>query len=863
MRRTSRVLIFLAVVGGVLAAAAAVFAYFTADGVGQASATVGTLNAPTNVAASATNGSSTVHVTWTGVTPPSGTLNGYYVQRHSGATATNACGSSPSSLVAGTSCDDTSVADGTYTYTVVAIFRSWTATSTASSSVMVVGDVTAPTATLTFPTNGGVYNSASFGSGCTAVAICGSAADSTGVQSVSVSVLSIATAKYWDGSGFNASSEQKRSASLTNPGGTATNWKLVLPVPADGQYTVKVYTQDTLGHTQSGAANAASASFTIDDTAPTVQSITRAGSSPTNANSLSWTVTFSEPVVNVAAGDFGVTTTNVSGTAPTVNFVAGSNATWTVTVTTSGAIGANNGTVRADLTSIGTIQDAAGNALSTATPFQGATYAFDTTKPTVTVEQAVAQGDPTKTSPITFTATFSEAISGFTNTDVTISGTGGGTPSVSSAGGNAYTITVTPAANGTVIATIPAGGVTDAAGNTNAASTSTDNTVTYDTVAPTISAVAIAPTNVTTTQGFLHSSVTYYVYANVSDAGSGIASVTANVTNITTGTTAAPLTAGSYSAFGTTYNYRSASLTAKASLAASTYTVTATDNATNATTTANQSYAVDSTAPTGNMTAPTAEAFVSGSSVSMTSNSADAGGAGVASAVYQVAPTGTSTWTDIATDTTSPYSVTWNSTAQTDGRYDVRVVTTDNAGNTFTSAVVTVEVENGAPQPTNLQLQNGGSTQGKIEAGDSIVLTYSEALKVSSLCSSWATDSADQNLSSNGDVTVTVTDGGASNDTMTATAGSCTFNLGTINLGATGYTTGGNMSFGGSGSNKSTIAWSHANHALTITLGGKTGSGTAGTVTSSTATYTPSGSIQNHNGTAISGTFATSNVKQF
>ena len=35
--------------------------------------------------------------------------------------------------------------------------------------------------------------------------------------------------------------------------------------------------------------------------------------------------------------------------------------------------------------------------------------------------------------------------------------------------------------SGTVTATIAAGGAADAAGNTNTASTSTDNTVTYDT----------------------------------------------------------------------------------------------------------------------------------------------------------------------------------------------------------------------------------------------------------------------------------------------------------------------------------------------------------------------------------------------
>jgi hypothetical protein len=86
-----------------------------------------------------------------------------------------------------------------------------------------------------------------------------------------------------------------------------------------------------------------------------------------------------------------------------------------------------------------------------------------------------------------------------------------------------------------------------------------------DWTAPSAEASVIAPTT-GGTPGYLKSAKpTYYVYAKVSDSGnpaSGIASVKANVNNLTSGQTAVTLTAGSYSVGGVSYNYRSASLTA-------------------------------------------------------------------------------------------------------------------------------------------------------------------------------------------------------------------------------------------------------------------------------------------------------------
>ena len=120
---------------------AVAWAYWTTQGTGSAAASVGTLNAPTNVSVPPT-ASGSVHVTWTGSTLGDGATpaSGYYVTRiqNGDSSASNACGTSPSSLTssAATSCDDTAVLDGTYHYTVTAVYRSWTATSSASGDVV-------------------------------------------------------------------------------------------------------------------------------------------------------------------------------------------------------------------------------------------------------------------------------------------------------------------------------------------------------------------------------------------------------------------------------------------------------------------------------------------------------------------------------------------------------------------------------------------------------------------------------------------------------------------------------------------------------------------------------------------------------
>ena len=86
--------------------------------------------------------------------------------------------------------------------------------------------------------------------------------------------------------------------------------------------------------------------------------------------------------------------------------------------------------------------------------------------------------------------------------------------------------------------------------------------------------------------GYVRKGGGYYVYANVAaDTGnpaSGIATVKTNAAELTSGQTEAALVAGTYTAGGVSYNYRSAELTATATIEGSkAYTVTSADKAGN------------------------------------------------------------------------------------------------------------------------------------------------------------------------------------------------------------------------------------------------------------------------------------------
>ena len=84
--------------------------------------------------------------------------------------------------------------------------------------------------------------------------------------------------------------------------------------------------------------------------------------------------------------------------------------------------------------------------------------------------------------------------------------------------------------------------------------------------------------------------------------------------------------------------------------------------------------------------------------VSLTGAASDPGGAGVASVAFQRSPVSGGSWTTVDTDMSSPYSISFDTTGVTDGLYDLRLVATDQVGNTTISALVANRrVDNTAP----------------------------------------------------------------------------------------------------------------------------------------------------------------------
>ncbi len=279
--------------------------------------------------------------------------------------------------------------------------------------------------------------------------------------------------------------------------------------------------------------------------------------------------------------------------------------------------------------------------------------------------------------------------------------------------------------------------------------------------------------------------------ATASDGGSGISSVSIQISPAGAGTWSTVCTDAS-SPYGCTldstantdglYDFRAVT----------------TDNAGNpntSTTVANRR--IDNTAPTASLTDPGSPLR---GTVTLNATGTD-GGSGVLNVHIDRAPAGTGTWTTICTDATSPYSCSWNTTGVADGSYDLRAVTTDNAGNVTSSTTVSNRVvDNTAPTATDIQTANtSGGTVGKAEQGDTIVFTFSEQIAPGTIVAGW---------------------NGTGTQTVTVTLDSAAFSL----TGATLVTTSVTLPAGYTSPANKTVVFSNSTIAqsgnvLTVTLG--------------------------------------------
>ena len=131
-------------------------------------------------------------------------------------------------------------------------------------------------------------------------------------------------------------------------------------------------TADQAGNATYNAAATVSRGFSIGvPPAPlTVMSLARAVPNPTMADTVSYTLTFSEAVTGVTGSNFAVATNGI--TAASVAGVSGSGATWTVTVNT----GRGTGSLHLDLVN-GTGITNGGGAAPAGLPATGETYSID------------------------------------------------------------------------------------------------------------------------------------------------------------------------------------------------------------------------------------------------------------------------------------------------------------------------------------------------------------------------------------------------------------------------------------------------------------------------------------------------------
>ena len=247
---------------------------------------------------------------------------------------------------------------------------------------------------------------------------------------------------------------------------------------------------------------------------------------PTNLSPILFTVEFSKPVTGFIAADVTLS----SGTA-TVTPV--STTVYTVSVT-----GMVQGSLTATIAA-GVAINSVGNT-NTASTSSDNVVVYDTIAPTVTINQAAGQADPTNVSPIHFTVTFSEPVSNFINTDVTLSS---GTATVTGSGA-VYDVAVTGMAHG-INRQHSSRYCNGRCGFFNSASTSTDNSVLYDTVAPSVTVNQEATQPDPTNSGPINFTVVF------SEPVSGFTNADL-VGNF--GGTAAPTTAMITTGSGTTYN---------------------------------------------------------------------------------------------------------------------------------------------------------------------------------------------------------------------------------------------------------------------------------------------------------------------
>ena len=121
----------------------------------------------------------------------------------------------------------------------------------------------------------------------------------------------------------------------------------------------------------------------------------------------------------------------------------------------------------------------------------------------------------------------------------------------------------------------------------------------------------------------------------------------------------------------------------------------------------------------------------------VTLNAAATDPAGMQSVVFERRLATGSTWTAICTDTATPFTCAFNTTGVAAGSYDLRARALDTLSHESSVAYTARTIDNTVPTPTAVDSGNGGATAGRIESGDWLRLTWSEAMAPASVLAGW------------------------------------------------------------------------------------------------------------------------------
>lgn len=224
-----------------------------------------------------------------------------------------------------------------------------------------------------------------------------------------------------------------------------TTWTVDITPSANGEVTVDIPAGTATDLVGNGNIAASRFSVIYDNVSPAV-TLSSVFTGTVNVSPIAVTITFTEEVRGFSIADLTV------GNGSASNLISVDSIVWVADITP-----AANGAVTVDIAA-DVANDITGNKNTAATQFS---VIYDNVVPGVTITSTLVS--PVKVSPVPVSITFTEEVSGFSISDITVGN--GSAYNLQTNDNVTWTVNILPAANGTVTVNVPAAAAYDLAGN--------------------------------------------------------------------------------------------------------------------------------------------------------------------------------------------------------------------------------------------------------------------------------------------------------------------------------------------------------------------------------------------------------------